>query len=224
MAIKNFKLIQKNKLTNDVFELTFKSNEILNSLAGQFITFLLPNGIWWKAYSILEDNGDNFKLIIKRIENWWWGSKFICDSEVWDTLKWVWPTWKFILQETNNNKLFFWTWTWFVPLYYQIIESLKKLDCKLKLVFWVRSKEDLFYIEELKKLEKENENFSFRIFLSWEKIQNYSYWRITSFINTSNIENFSEFYICWNPIMVDDVEEKLLNLWNKKESILHEKY
>ena len=224
MSFKNFKLIEKKKLTNNVFELTFKSDKNIDHIPGQFITFLLPSHIWWKAYSILESNDKNFKLIIKRVENWWWGSKFICDSKVWDVLNWVWPTWKFTLQKTDKNKLFFWTWTWLVPLYNQIKKWLEVWNYKLKLVFWVREKKDLFYMDELNKLKKKSDKFSFQIFLSEEKSGQYKHWRIINFIETPNIENFEEFYICWNPLMVSDVEERLLNLWIKKENIFNEKY
>ena len=224
MWILNFKLIKKEKLTSDVFELTFENKEELEQKPGQFITFLLPK-IWWRAYSILENNKNNIKLIIKRLENWRWWSKFICDSEIWDILNWVWPAGHFILQENHKNKLFLWTWTWFVPLYNQIISSIqKKLDIKLKLIFWVRNFSDLFYIKELENLKKENKNFDFELFLSREKIDWINLGYITDFLVKENTENFEEFYICWMPDMIDSSIEKLKYLWILDENIFIEKY
>ena len=224
MPPKNFKLIKNKALTHDVFELTFRSSEDLRHKAGQFITFLLPNGIWAKPYSILEGKEKKLKLIIKRVEAWLGGSKFICDSKVWDVLKWIWPVWNFTLQDNPKNKLFFWTWTWFVPLYNQIVQAIKTGESKLKLVFWVRTLKDLFYRDELVKLKQKTQKFSFHIFLSREKTSKYNYWRIGDFLSKKNIKDFEEFYICWNPLMVEDIEDKLLSLDVEKKDIFLEKY
>jgi len=224
MAINNFKLIEKKNLTHDVYEIVFKWEHKLTMKPGQFITFLLPN-LWWRAYSILELDDLNIKLIIKRIENGRWWSKFICDSLVWDVLKWVWPAWHFVLQENLKNKLFIWTWTGFVPLYNQIISAIEKnLWTKLKLIFWVREEKDLFYIEELNKLKQKNANFDFDIYLSREKIDWYNNWYTSDFLIKKNIEEFEEFYICWAPNMIESSIEILKNLWINEENIFIEKY
>lgn len=224
MAIKNFNLIEKNSLTKDVFELIFEWEEKLDMKPWQFITFLLPN-LWWRAYSILELDDLKMKLIIKRVENWRWWSKFICDSQVWTILKWVWPAWHFILQENSKNKLFIWTGTWFVPLYNQIISSIElKLNVDLKLVFWVREAEDLFYIEQLKKLKENHKNFSFEIYLSREQIEWFNMWYTNKFLTKENIEKFEEFYICWAPNMIESSIEILKSFGIKDENIFMEKY
>lgn len=223
--LKEFKLINKKNLTNDVFELTFELNENFTYKNWQFITFILA-WIWWRAYSILDIYDEkNIVLIIKRLENWRWWSKFICDSQIWDILKWVWPAWHFTLQENNKNKLFLWTWVGFVPLYNQIIWSLeKKQDCEIKFIFWVRNKEGIFYYEELKNIKKEYSNFSFEYFLSKDSLDWFNSWRITNYLNIENIWNFQEFYICWNPLMIDDVVKKLKELWIKNDQIFTEGY
>jgi ferredoxin-NADP reductase len=56
MATSIFKLVEKKSLTFDVFELIFKTQENLNSIPGQFITFLLPKTKFARAYSILFQN------------------------------------------------------------------------------------------------------------------------------------------------------------------------
>ncbi len=223
--LKEFKLIKKINLTNDVLKLVFEFSENISYKFGQFITFILP-WIWWRAYSMLDVYDKNkIILIIKRLENWRWWSKFICDSQIGDVLKWVWPAWHFILQENNKNKLFLWTWVGFVPLYNQIIWSLeKKQDCNLKLIFWVRSNEDVFYYDELSKLQENNSNFSFDYHLSSDEKKWFHSWRITKFLTKDNLSNFEEFYICWNPLMIEDVLLKLQELWIQKEQIFTEGY
>lgn len=223
--IQNFKVEWKKNLTHDVYEMTFKCEKKIQMVHGQFVTFLLDK-IWGRAYSILKINWDKIILIIKKweIENWGrWGSKLICELEVWDTLKWVWPAGHFLLKQTHKNKLFIWTWTWFVPLYNQIIWSIEKwLKWETKLIFWVRNLKDLFYIDELEKLKNDNSKFDFEIYLSRDKNEKHNLWYVTDFLKKENISKFEEFYICWAPNMIDSAKETLENIWKKE--IYFEKY
>lgn len=220
-----YKITEKNKLTHDIYEMKFESNTDLSFIYWQFITFILP-WIWWRAYSVLNiENNQIITLIIKRVDEWRGWSKFICDSNVWDILKWVWPAWHFTLKQTNNNKLFLWTWTWFVPLYNQIRWSLNlKQDCNLKLVFWLKNSDDIFYENTLNELKSKNNNFDYSYYLSRENDSIHNYWRVTDYLTLENIVQFSEFYICWISQMIDSSIEILTNLWIQKEQIFTEKY
>ncbi len=228
--LKNFKLIEKNKLTSDIYELIFESDDIdfwKNFKSWQFVTFILDK-IWGRAYSVLDFlDFQKFVLIIKKREaedGWRWGSKYICEREVWETLKWVWPSWHFVLQETNKNKLFLATGTWFVPLYNQILWALeKKLEANLTLIFWAREKKDLFYLEKLEELKKNNKNFDYKIYLSREESE-YNKGYVTDFLEEKNVKNFEEFFICWAPKMIESCEKQLKNLWIFEENIYFEKY
>lgn len=222
--MRSFKLINKEKLTLDVFQIAFEISEEIKMLPWQFITFILA-GIWWRSYSILKIEKNIVFLIIKRVENWKWWSKFICDLNIWDDIKWVWPAWKFVLQNNDNNKMFIWTGTWVVPLYNQIVNcfSVNKW-AKIFLLFWLRYKRDLFFIEILEKWKKQNKNFDFEIYLSRDESEFYKKWYITEYITTENVLNYKEFYICWIPEMVDSVEEKLLENSIDSSFIYTEKY
>jgi len=223
--LQKFKIIKKINLTSDIYEITYKLEKEINIKPGQFITFLIDK-IGWRAYSILEIIDWNIVLIIKKWElkdGWRWGSKYICECEVWDELKWVGPAGHFVLQENNLNKLFIWTGTGFVPLYNQILWNIEnKIENKIKLIFWVRTQKDLFYISELENLKQNNSNFDFEIYLSSEEIENYKNWYVTEFLTKENLENFNEFYICWAPAMIDSSVEILEENW--KENIYFEKY
>ncbi len=235
--IQNFKIIHKKELAPKIYEIVFESEKSFSFKSWQFITFLLEK-IWWRAYSILKQEDKEITLIIKKWEkeDWWkWWSKYICERNIWDSLKWVWPAGHFLLRENNENKLFIWTWTWFVPLYNMILWALEKnLDCNLFLTFWVRKREDLFYLEELKKLKKENSNFDFAIYISREKdlldfelehsdIEIYS-WYTTNYLTPYNIKDCEEIYICWAPAMIKSTQIKLDKIWFDKEKIYFEKY
>jgi NAD(P)H-flavin reductase len=224
--IQKFKVTWKKNLTHDVYEMVFSGEKELEMKPWQFITFLIDK-IWGRAYSILKIKWNKITLIIKKreLENWgrWW-SKLICELNIWDILKWVWPAGHFILQENNKNRLFIGTWTWFVPLYNQIIWIIDK-NIKIKLLFWVKQLKDLFYIKELEEIKNQNPNFDFQIYLSREESEKYNKWYVTDFLTKNNISNFEEFYICWAPMMIESVIEKLTNLWfREKEDIFYEKY
>ena len=224
--LQNFKLINKKNLTHNIYELIFESENNFNFKPGQFITFLIP--VWWRAYSILEETWKQLKLIIKKRElNEWgrWWSKYLCELEIWTSVRWVGPAWHFTLKENENNKLFLWTGTWFVPLYNQITYWLKyNLNCNFKLIFWARTNADLFYIDELNNLKKECKNFDFEVYLSREDIIPYKKWYITDFLNYETKNSFSEVYICGTPSMIDSSIEILLEKWFEKENIFTEKY
>lgn len=228
MWFKNFILKNKKNLTEDVFELVFESSDMIDAKAWQFITFILEK-IGWRAYSILDIDKNNIVLIIKRLENWRWGSKFICDLDIGEKLVWVWPSWHFTLRENKKNKLFLWTWTWFVPLYNMAINWLKKdKETNYKIIFWTRLSKDLFYIKELKKLKEKHKNFDFEIYLSRENNLNDSDYikkgYTTDFLSPENIAEFGEFYICWVWEMIDSTKDILNKAWIEKENIFTEKY
>lgn len=212
-------------LTSDVFELEFEGDNEILAEAWQFITFLIP-WIWARAYSILEKNWKNLKFIIKKIEienGWKWWSKFLCEQKENTVLKWIWPSWNFILKENEKNKVFLGTGTGFVPLFNQIKTALEKNKKeKLKFIFWVRTSKDLFYLEELKNLKEKFSNFDFTIYLSREENKDFKKWYITDEIKF--LQDFEEVYICWSPAMVDSAKEILLKQNFLEENIFDEKY
>ncbi len=224
--IQNFKLINIKNLNYNIYELDFEAENIFNFKPGQFITFLIP--VWWRAYSILEENGKYLKLIIKKweLDEWgrWW-SKYLCELKIWNSIKWIGPAWHFILKENNKNKLFLWTGTGLVPLYNQIINWLKNNEkCNYKLIFWTRNSLDLFFIKELNNLKNIYNNFDFEVYLSREEISWYKKWYVTDFLNYEIKNNFEEIYICWAPSMIDSSINILIEKWFKKENIFTEKY
>lgn len=235
--IQKFKLIKSKNITKNVFEMVFQWENELKMLPWQFITFLLES-IGWRAYSILRIQWDKIILIIKKRElsEWgrWW-SKLICELNIWDTLKWVWPAGHFILKENSQNKLFIWTGTGLVPLYNMITSELdKKNNNKVMLTFWVREKEDLFYLNKLEQLKSINSNFDYDIYISRVKdlhefkienwLQNINSGYTTNFITKKNVSDFKEVYICWAPTMIESTVEKLKKLNFNNENIYFEKY
>lgn len=227
MGMMQAKVTQKTLLAPDVYEIHYDLWDEVKMLSGQFITFLLPK-IGWRAYSILELQWRVAKLIIKRwsLENWGrWGSIMLCDAQLWDEFKCVWPAWHFSLTQEDVSRCFLWTGTGFVPLYNQIQASLDRWDSsQLKLVFWVRKHEDLFYISELDKLTEKYKNFSYSLYLSREETENTTKWYITDYLSWEIINSYKEFYICGAPWMIESCQNILAHSKVKEENIFFEKY
>jgi ferredoxin-NADP reductase len=197
--------------------------------AGQFFTFILP-GIWGRAYSAL-DIIDNIAILI--IKRWWeedggrWWSILLCNAEIWDIFKLVWPAGHFLLQENNENRLFLGTGTWLVPLYNMILAGLREhTGEKYQLVFWVRYMSDMFYLKEFAALkELYPDTFYYHLVVSrseWEWI--IKKWYVTDFLSSKVVSDYKEFYICWAPAMIEWCQEKLSQLWVDEEKIFFEKY
>ena len=223
--MKLYTIKSKKQLTDDVFELVFESDYEINETPGQFITFILPNGIGGKSYSILGSSWNECTLIIKRCEDGQGGSKYICDSQVWDELKWVGPVGKFVLHSDPNAKLFAGTGTWLVPLYNQIKKTLQDGNThKVHLLFGVRYAKDVFYEQELQELANTYLNFSFTLSLSRENTSNYSHSYITEFVTQDMKDKYDEVYLCGAPVVVDAMQEKLEWIWFEKAKIFTEKY
>ncbi len=224
MWFSNYKLLEKKKLTNDVYEMIFSDWNKTTNKPGQFMTFMLPKTKFGRAYSICETSNDKYIFIIKRVENWRWWSIEITDLEVWDELKAVWPSGHFVLRENDKAKMFLATWVGLAPLYNQLkaVADLW-LTYKTKLIFGLREKADLFYAEKFEELSKKID-FSYEIYFSKEKVEWYNYWHITEYITSKNIEWYEEFYMCWSPYMMNEAIEKLENLWISSENILSEKF
>ncbi|EKE29383.1 MAG: hypothetical protein ACD_2C00182G0008 [uncultured bacterium (gcode 4)] len=212
------------KLTHNVYELIFVSESEIDIIPWQFLTFILPSGLR-RAYSVAYKNWKNLEFIIKRLDEWRWWSREICNFEEWLEISYCWPAWNFILNDPESPKLFVWTWTWFAPLYFQIRSALESWSkTNMKLIFWVRHEEDLFYENELKKLKNEYTNFDYLLYLSREDIFKYRKWYVVDFLKPENIFAYHEFYICWSAQMVCDVRRRLDNLWVNGEKIFFEQY
>lgn len=225
MWFNNFTLISKKNLTSDVFELIYEAEKDFDIIPGQFITFLLPKTWFWRAYSVLFKEGKKCFFIIKRLENGRGWSKEICDYGTGEVLRVVWPVGHFIDTKKEVNKLFIWTGTGMVPLYFIVKILLENgFQKNLKIILGNRTKEDLYYISQFQEFKNKYLNFDFEVFLSREEVMWYNEWYVGDFLTWENIKKFEEYYLCGNPNMVDEIVLKLKNSGVNDENILREKY
>jgi ferredoxin-NADP reductase len=224
MILNKLTLSKITKLTHDVHELIFVSGNDFDFIPGQFLTFILPSWLR-RAYSIAYKYWNKLYFIVKRLEDWKWWSRELCDLSIWDEISYVWPVWNFIINSQDSNKLFLWTWTWFAPLFCQIKKSLENwCTSKMKLIFWVRYKNDLFYELELKNLKNEYTNFDYLLYLSREDTFQFRKWYVSGFLTRESVAQFEEFYVCGRSQMIQDSKCRLENLWIQKERIFFEQY
>lgn len=229
MWMMQIKLVEKITLTHDVFELHYKLPETLVMKPWQFFTFILP-GIWGRSYSALDLKWDIAILIIKRWgdSDWgrWW-SIALCDAEIWDEFKAVWPAGHFVLSENTDNKLFLGTGTWLVPLYNMILDGLKKKTWeRYQLVFGVRHMTDMFYTEAFETLKSQYpDTFYYHLVTSRDEAQwIIKKWYVTDFLSKNVVSDYNEYYICWAPAMIEWCQNKLTELWVSEENVFFEKY
>jgi len=193
------KIVNCSLVTNDVLHLVMKSKNKVNCFPGQYLWLIMKDFDWefTRSFSIVSNNNNLIELFIKLKENWraW---KLLRNVNIWDYFKITWVYWEFILQKTQNPKVFIWTWTWLAPLINMLVNN--KYSTNNMLFFWVRKYEDLFWLEYLNKIQ----NLEKFIYLSKEIKKWYEYWRIN--LSNKNFDKNTEFYICWNPDMVINIE------------------
>lgn len=209
------KIIKCDLVTKDVLHLVLSWNKNIKCFPGQYVWLLMKDFDWefTRSYSIVTNNNNSLELYIKLKSNWraW---KFLKKANVWDYFKITWFYGEFILKETKNSKIFIVTWTWIAPVINMIIKNTFSKNNKL--YFWVAKKEDIFWLEKISKIK----DLEINIFLSQEKLDWYNYWRID--LNKWEFEKETEFYVCWNPSMVEQNIKKLKELWYK--NIYFEKF
>lgn len=210
-------IVSYQMLNHDVLEIKIQLPQIIPYKSGQrvLIDYKTPDQPLKRAYSIAEykivDQSCQITLAIKLLEgskSWWYLRNF----KQWDNLEVVWIFWHFILQDTENPKVFVWTWTWLVPL----IAMANDTKSDKKLYFSVSYKSDLFYIDRIRNIS----NLESHIHVSRELAEGCEPGRID--LSTETFPENTEFYLCWNPATVTAFADNLQSRGYK--NIYTEKY
>ena len=219
-----FKLLQKNKLTYNVYELVFHTTELIEMKPGQYTLFLLPKSKLRRAYSIAYSDGWTFTFIIKQLDGGI-GSTEICSLEIGEEIMGITPLGHFVLKANTTPKLFVGTGTGFAPLYFQIRAMMdSNIETPLLFLFGVRTLSDVFYIDELNRMKEAYPSFDYQIYLSQEDSENTVRGRVTDFLTKENVSSYGEFYLCGSPAMVKDAKERLEASGVEKEKVFFEQY
>ena len=144
------------------------------------------------------------------------------------------PYGEFFIEDTEREMLFIGGGAGMAPMRSHIFHIFKNLHTKRKVSFWYggRSRKELFYEEEFREIERENDNFSFHIALS--DPQPDDQWDgPTGFIHQVILENYLkehpapediEYYICGPPMMLQAVLKMLDSLGVEPEMIHYDDF
>jgi len=232
MPLSRAKVIKNNKLTHDVFEIDFETQDVFKYTEGQYITIKANSdeGPAFRAYSICTSYNKNrvLSLCVKAIPNGK-GSNYLKNLSKHDTIEFMGPFGDFTTRKTKNKKMIFIaTGTGIAPFKAMIEKELKKdKNKKIDLIFGVRYGKDIFYKEFFEKLAQEHENFKFTLTLTrppahWQGNSG----RVTRFvekIDDTDVQQ-NDFYICGLTAMIESVNKILLKKGLPKEQIFFEKY
>ena len=167
-------LTKKINLAGNVFLFEFSLIEPkeISFLAGQYLILLVPSKgeTISRLYSIASPpwQKNSFELVVELVDGGV-GSTYLKNLKIGDKVLFKGPAGMFTLKQTSKNKVFFATGTGIAPIRSMIMES-QKLEVKSqKFLFWgLRKKEDVYFLEEFKKIKEEDKNFEFKICLSKE--------------------------------------------------------
>jgi len=227
------KLTRHTQLTNDVFELTFETENRLKFAAGQFITIKIEdkNQPCFRAYSICsapQKNNNKFDICIKLIKDGR-GSNWLNNLQIGEKINFIGPTGKFTFKETAKDVLFIATGTGIAPFKSMLEDSPSgSPKNKITLLWGLRNTESIFYKKFLNKIKEKHENFSFTITLSDQ--ENNIKWqgetgRVTDFLLKTKIDSKNtETYLCGLKEMIEEVSAILQKKGLSKEAIHFEQY
>lgn len=206
IKIHESKIISLDYLTPDTIELQLDLQKEVSYISWQFLTFVLKDTIWEfnRSYSIANKNWNIYTFLIK-LKSDGRSGVLLKTKKIWDIIWYTSISWNFNLQNTSNTKVFIATGTWLAPIYSMLLNTPENISKKL--YFWVAKFVDLFYIEKLKKIK----NLEIKTCISQEEVEFCHFGRID--LSNENFEKDTEFYICWNPWVVESSKKVLNEKW-----------
>ncbi len=144
------------------------------------------------------------------------------------------PFGEFFAKETEAEMIFVGGGAGMAPMRSHLFDQLKRLDTKRKISFWygARSLKEMFYVEDYDTLQKEHDNFTWKVALS-EALPEDNWTGFTGFIHQVLYDEYlkdhpapedCEYYICGPPMMNSAVIKMLEDLGVEDENILFDDF
>jgi Na+-transporting NADH:ubiquinone oxidoreductase subunit F len=161
-------------------------------------------------------------------------SSYIFSLKEGDTARISGPYGEFFINETEREMCYIGGGAGMAPMRSHIFHLFRTLQTKRKVTFWygARSCKEMFYDEEYKEIQENNDNFSYNVALSdpqpgddWD-----SY---TGFIHQVLYDNYLskhqdpteiEYYLCGPPMMIDAAIAMLESIGVEEEMIRYDKF
>ena len=206
MIKKEVKILKKEYLTEDVLKIRFEKPKELQFKPGQFINikFEKEGSFRMRAYSILSTPSEETLDICLKLIPRGLASESFKEAKEGDKYIVIGPFGHFQLSEKEKEHIFISTGTGVVPFISMIKEFVK--DYKMTLIAGYKKKENIIYHEELKNIEKENKNFTYKPTITredWNGLKG----RVQKHL-PEELEN-KQFYICGLKDFVIETKELL---------------
>ncbi len=222
------KVIKKENLAKDFWQVDFEFENDFSFLAGQFVSLKVSDEGLRRSYSIASvPNGKTIQLLVD-VAPMGVGSKYVLGLKVGDEVEMMGPMGRFTLPSSLKKVLFVATGSGIVPFRSMIGELLSKrgFQDEVHLDWGMRYNEDLFWIDEFKTLEAKHPNFKFDVVLSKPTKDWYA---CSGHVNDCLIKHRPswegwEAYICGGQEMVAEVSELLTMVGVKREDVHFEKF
>lgn len=220
------KVVKIKHLTEEVIILTFNVPRDFNFESGQYLMFKMNDGKETKprAYSILspENEAGKIRFIIRLIPGGF-ASEIFRKTKINDTFDVEGPMGHFFFSKDCNTEHWFISGGCGIAPLYSIIKKYLPVftNKKFFLLFSIKTRKDLFFHEELTKLQKKCPNFNYLPTLTqecWEgrigRVQ----------IHLPKDLSNKTFYICGNKDLVLDVRKLLVDNNVDPNNIKFERY
>jgi len=200
---------------------------------GQFVTLDLPiheqRNRRWRSYSIasMPDESNVIELAIVYVEGGLASKYIFSELKVGSTLTLRGPHGLFVLPaQIEKDMYFICTGTGIAPfrsmLHYINYHGIHHR--KIHLLFGTRTREDLLYADEMRKLERMMPAFSFRPTLSREEWEGDTGYVHAIYEELCVNKEPSAFYLCGWRAMTDEAKERILKMGYDKKDIHVEVY
>jgi ferredoxin-NADP reductase len=232
------RLISKKSLTSDVIEFVFQSEPEFAFQPGQFISIVVPGRgpggrDLRRAYSIasspelkLADRA-TFELCVKLVDGGP-GTTYLNDLNIGEALSGMVPFGDFVYKpKSGKHAIFVATGTGIAPFRAMVLSRIYKENppVSAKILFGARNESDLLYTEELTQVLGAGNYVQAlsRPGSNWSGFQG----RVTDWLRTNEAHldwANTEFYLCGNGAMIDEVKQILAGKGVEKTSIHQEVY
>lgn len=161
-------------------------------------------------------------------------SSYIFSLKPGDNITITGPYGNFFIKNTDREMCFIGGGAGMAPMHSHILDQLLTVKTRRKMTFWygVRSKQDIFYADEFRALEKKFGNFKYYVALS-EPQQEEKWEGMTGFVHQCLYDNYLvshkdpseiEYYLCGPPMMINAAVKMLEGLGVKPDMIAYDKF
>jgi len=227
-------LIKKVNLAGSYWLFSLEFTAVFSFLSGQYVSIKVADDGSRRSYSIASAPGGKVIEMLVDVGPMGLGSKFFLSLTEGDAVEVMGPMGIFILatEKVMNNKMFIATGSGIAPMMSMIGDLLKnkKHVGEIKLVWGMRHEEDLFWMDEWKKLKEGFPNFSYEVVLSkpgehWHGSCGHvgDCLREGFIVNVASLSGW-EFYLCGGQEMIRETGGYLVGKGVAKEDIHFEKF